>query len=78
MLEEKLGKDNMKTLEYRRCFWGSIDQYRMVISTGRDIILNPPQAGRPLNNFVYTYAEVGGKAVNWPDPKAFRRYGFRM
>ncbi len=39
---------------------------------GRDIVLNPPQAGAPLNYFMYPYAETGGKAVDWLEPKAFR------
>ncbi len=78
MLVERLGKDDMKTLEYRRYFWGGIDRYRMVISTGRDIMLNPPQAGPPLNTFGYPYAEVGGRAVDWLDPKAFSyKFTFR-
>lgn len=78
MLVEKLGKDDVKTAEYRRYFWGGIDQYRMVVATGRDIILNPRQAGPPLNTFGYPYAEVGGKAVDWLDPKTFSyRFTFR-
>ncbi len=28
---------------------------------GRDLVLNPPQAGDPLNYFVYPYVEVNGK-----------------
>jgi hypothetical protein len=29
---------------------------------GRDLRLNPPQTGEPLNYFVYPYVEVEGKA----------------
>lgn len=28
---------------------------------GRDLVLNPPQSGEPLNYFVYPYVEVDGK-----------------
>jgi transglutaminase-like putative cysteine protease len=78
MLVEKLGMDDIKAREYRRYFWGGIDRYRMVLSTGRDIILNPPQAGSPLNTFGYPYAEIGGKAIDWLDPKSFSyKFTFR-
>jgi hypothetical protein len=29
---------------------------------GRDLRLNPPQQGEPLNYFVYPYVEVAGQA----------------
>ncbi len=78
MLVEKLGKDDLKTMEYRRYFWGGIDQYRMAIATGRDIILNPPQNGAPLNTFGYPYAEIGGKTIDWLDPGSFSyKFTFR-
>jgi len=32
-------------------------------SVGRDIRLDPPQQGEPLNYFVYPYAEVDGKPL---------------
>ena len=28
---------------------------------GRDLVLNPPQQGEPLNYFVFPYAEIDGK-----------------
>lgn len=77
MLMEKLGLDNPKTGEYRAYFWGGIDAYRVVLARGRDLRLNPPQAGAPLNTFGYPYAEVGGKALDFYDPKGFSyRYTF--
>lgn len=42
------------------CF-GSHSANRVTVSTGRDIILEPAQAGSPLNFFIYPYAEVDGK-----------------
>ncbi len=71
MLTEKLELDNPKSKEYREFFWGGIDPYRVVIARGRDLILNPPQAGQPLNTFGYPYAEVAGKPVDFYDPKGF-------
>ncbi len=75
MLVEKLELDSPKTREYREYFWGGIDPYRVVIASGRDLVLNPPQAGAPLNTFGYPYAEVGGKPLDWLEPKTF---GYRF
>ena len=35
------------------------------------IVLNPAQAGEPLNNFGYPYAEVDGEAVDFYSPDSF-------
>ena len=78
MLVEKLELKDAKAKEYREFFWGGIDAYRVVLASGRDILLNPPQAGAPLNTFGYPYAEVGGKAIDYYQPKNFiYRYGFK-
>lgn len=42
-----------------------------VITVGRDLVLNPPQAGAPLNTFGYPYAEVGGKVLDFYEAKSF-------
>jgi transglutaminase-like putative cysteine protease len=42
-------------------FFGAYDVNRVQFSMGRDLVLNPPQAGDPLNYFVYPYVEVAGK-----------------
>jgi transglutaminase-like putative cysteine protease len=42
-------------------FFGAHDANRIQFSMGRDLVLNPPQAGEPLNYFVYPYVEVDGK-----------------
>jgi len=47
--------------EKRDYFFGSHDVNRMQFSMGRDLHLNPQQAGSPLNYFVYPYVEVDGK-----------------
>ena len=78
MLVEKLELASPKTAEYRAYFWGGIDPYRVVIAHGRDLQLEPPQAGKPLNTFGYPYAEIGGEALDFYNPKEFRyRYSFR-
>lgn len=75
MLVEKLELSDAKTRAYRDYFWGGIDAYRFKLASGRDVVLNPPQAGAPLNTFGYPYAEVGGEVLNWYDPKGF---GYRI
>ncbi|MBK5273978.1 MAG: transglutaminase domain-containing protein [Desulfuromonadales bacterium] len=78
MLVEKLELDSPKTKEYRTYFWGGIDAYRVVFAKGRDLQLEPPQAGPPLNTFGYPYAEVGGTPLDFYDPKGFSyRYTYR-
>lgn len=78
MLVEKLELKDARTKEYRDYFWGGIDAYRVVLSQGRDVVLNPPQAGPPLNTFGYPYAEVGGTALDFYQPKNFvYRYTFK-
>jgi transglutaminase-like putative cysteine protease len=42
-------------------FFGAHDANRVQFSMGRDLVLIPPQAGNPLNYFVYPYVEVDGK-----------------
>ena len=44
----------------RNYFFGSHDVNRIQFSMGRDLWLNPPQDGKPLNYFVYPYVEVDG------------------
>lgn len=44
-------------------FFGKLPPDRILLSTGRDIRLNPPQQGEPLNFFFDPYAELDGKKV---------------
>ena len=50
-------KDPSRT-EY---FFGRLSENRVVYSTGRDIVLNPPQRDQPLNFIIEPYIEVDGK-----------------
>jgi transglutaminase-like putative cysteine protease len=50
-----------KHQEKRDYFFGSHDVNRVQFSMGRDLRLNPPQGGKPLNYFVYPYVEVDGQ-----------------
>jgi transglutaminase-like putative cysteine protease len=72
MLKHNLKIDDPKTVAYRDYFWGAWDSYRVKLAMGRDLILNPPQQGEPLNTFGYPYGEVGGRVVDWLDPHNFK------
>ena len=71
MLKHNLKLGDTKTEEYRQYFWGAWDAFRVKLAVGRDLLLNPPQEGAPLNTFGYPYAEIGGKPLDWLDPAAF-------
>jgi transglutaminase-like putative cysteine protease len=53
-------------------YFGAYDEDRMQFSMGRDLKLNPPQAGEALNYFVYPYVEVAGK----PFPNVSNEFSF--
>lgn len=72
MLKHDLKLTDSKTQEYREYFWGAWDAYRVKVAVGRDINLIPLQQGDPLNTFGYPYAEIGGKVLDWLDPKTFK------
>jgi transglutaminase-like putative cysteine protease len=50
-------------------FYGATDADRVRLSMGRDLTLNPKQAGEPLNYFVYPYVEIDGKPYTAVDKK---------
>jgi len=72
MLKHHLTLKDEETKQWRRYFWGAWDPYRIKLAIGRDIVLNPPQKGAPLNTFGYPYAEVGGKPLDWLSPSTFK------
>ena len=49
--------------EMKDYYFGSLTKDRVAFSVGRDIVLEPPQAGPPLNYFVYPHVEVDGKPL---------------
>ena len=71
MLKQNLTLADAKTDEYRKYFWGGIDPYRIKLGEGRDLTLNPSQSGRPVNYFMYPFAQVGKKTLDWLEPETF-------
>ncbi|MES0447918.1 MAG: transglutaminase-like domain-containing protein [Desulfobacterales bacterium] len=72
MLKQNLKLSDSKTKEYRAYFWGGIDPYRIKLGEGRDLTLNPPQSGKPINYLMYPFAQVGDKTLDWLDPTTFK------
>lgn len=62
ILERKIAVEEAGPL--REYYFGAVDESRIAFGTGRDLVLNPPQAGAPLNYFMYPYAEADGKPLN--------------
>ena len=56
--------DYDKTGGPRSEYFGKLSANRVAFTTGRDLVLAPPQAGPPLNFFIYPYVEVNGEP--WP------------
>jgi transglutaminase-like putative cysteine protease len=54
-------------------FFGTLDQNRVTMTGGRDVVLNPAPAAGPLNFFVYPYAEVDGERFDGVTKEFSRR-----
>ncbi len=52
-------------------YYGALPSDRVLFTRGRDLVLEPPQEGEPLNFFIYPYAESGGHPAK-PVPVTFR------
>lgn len=62
ILEQKLTQEQAKP--WREYYFGAVDENRIALSTGRDIVLDPPQKEKALIFFMYPYAEADGKPLN--------------
>jgi transglutaminase-like putative cysteine protease len=58
--------------ERRDYFFGAHTPNRVTLSTGRDLVLEPRQAGEPLNYFLNPYAEADGKPVKTEKSWSYR------
>jgi len=64
-----------KNPRMRDYYFGNLTEDRVAFSKGRDLVLVPPQAGKPLNFLIYPYAEVDGKP--WPADKIKNKFSFQ-
>ena len=62
-----------KNPDKREYFFGAHYENRVQLTQGRDLRLEPPQAGEPLNFFVYPYVEIDGK----PFKDVKKRFAYR-
>ncbi len=66
ILVNKLENNSAEAEKYREYYFNQLDPYRVAVATGgRGYYLNPPQKGGLLNYFMYPYAEIDGKPVDW-------------
>jgi hypothetical protein len=49
--------------ERRNYYFGHLDADRVAFTQGRDLIMNPPQHGAPLNFLIYPYVEIDGNPM---------------
>ena len=71
LLEKRLSSNAPEAKALKEYYFGQIDPYRVRLSIGRDITLNPPQKSGPINYLMYPYAEIGGDPVDYLDQSAF-------
>ena len=48
--------------EIKEYYFGNLTADRVAFTTGRDLVLDPPQTAGPVNFLVYPYVEVNGRA----------------
>jgi transglutaminase-like putative cysteine protease len=51
-------ESNPKMVDY---YFGNLTPDRVTFTTGRDLTLQPPQKGPPVNYLIYPYVEVNGQ-----------------
>ena len=79
MLKQNLSLCDIKTAKYREYFWAGLDPYRIKLGEGKDIDLNPPQSGEPVNYLMYPFAQIGDETLDWLDPETFKyKIGFNL
>ena len=72
MLEKGLGPGDPEAMALREYYWGAVDPYRVRLSRGRNLVLNPRQRGPEVNYLMYPFAQVGGTTLDWLSPEDFR------
>lgn len=77
MLTDKLNLQGaQKIIDY---YFGAVDEYRVALARGgRGYYLNPRQKDGPLNYFMYPYAEVNGKSLEWLAAQTDLKYKIRF
>ena len=53
-----------KNTDSRNAYFGHLPSNRVDFTMGRDLVLTPSQHGKPLNFFIYPYAEVDDRVID--------------
>lgn len=70
MLEHKMELKDAG--QWKKFFWGGDDLFRVALEEdARGVVFNPPQKGGPLDYFMYPFAQVDGKSLDYLSPKDF-------
>jgi transglutaminase-like putative cysteine protease len=64
MLEKNI-QDLEEIKNFREYYFGAVDENRIRFGTGRDIMLSPEQKSGRINYFMYPYAEVDNKSLDF-------------
>ena len=67
--------DANKNPKLRDYYFGNLTADRVTFSAGRDLVLVPKQAGKPVNFLIYPYVEVDGKV--YPQAKIDKKFSFK-
>ncbi len=58
--------------KWEKFFWGGDDLFRVALEKdARGVVFDPPQKGQPLGYFMYPFAQVDGKDLDYFSPKDF-------
>lgn len=72
MLVHKLELNDKATAEWREFFWGGDDLFRITLNKdSRGVKMTPRQQGKTVNYFMYPFAQVDGRVLNYFDPAHF-------
>ncbi|MBQ7608672.1 MAG: transglutaminase domain-containing protein [Desulfovibrionaceae bacterium] len=71
MLVEKLAEKSPKAQEYTKFFWNGDNLFRIALNRGEHGVAFPGMKGEPVGYFMYPYAEVDGKALDYFAPSDF-------
>ena len=71
VLNEKLELGDQATKKYTEFFWNGDDLFRIALNRGEHGALFNGMKAEPVGYFMYPYAEVDGKALDYFDPKNF-------
>ncbi|MDR0526716.1 MAG: transglutaminase-like domain-containing protein [Spirochaetaceae bacterium] len=73
MLLEKLELGDAKTKEWTEFFWNGDNLFRIALNRGdRGMVFDPAQQGEPLEYFMYPFAQVDGKTLDYFSPNEFK------